>query len=106
MAGRSKSLVLVLIHNGIVRRTKKHHETHFNELELSLSKHSSLEETLLLKTTTNILDTALNFLKSFNGSLPEKWAGFTTESLANIFPVLKADCYAFKEMINKRQKLH
>lgn len=90
MTTRSKNLISAVSHNVIVRRTKNNHEKHFNEHETSLSMRSLLEERLLLTTMTNILDVALNLLKSYNGSVPDKCLGLTVESWANMFPVIKS----------------
>lgn len=63
----------------IVRRTDIHRETHFNDLENGLSKRSLRQQLLSLITAINILDVALNVLKSYTGFVPEKCSGFTIE---------------------------
>lgn len=61
----------------------------------------SLEEPLLLTTKINVLDIALNFLRSYTAYALERCSGLTIQSSRNIFQVIKAVTYAFKEMINK-----
>lgn len=61
MDARNKNHMLAETHNVILRETKNYHNRLFNELEVSLGMCRSLGKPLLPRTTTNILDAALNF---------------------------------------------
>lgn len=88
MVARIKNLILVVSLKVIVRRTKKHHDLHFNALDTYSSILCLLEEPLLLKTTKHKLDVALDLLKSYTGYVLAKWSGFIIESSRNIFPFI------------------
>lgn len=101
MALRNKNLIPFLSHEVRERRTKSHHEMHFNEIETRLSMPSSPKEPLLFTTTVNILDVALNSLTYYTGFVAGQCSGFSVDSLPNTFSVFKNVAYTFEEMTRK-----
>lgn len=95
------TLYLGCKNNVIVRKTKNHHETIFNELETSLNICSSLEELLLLTETKNTLHAALHSLKSYTGLFLGNCSWLTDKSFSKPYPVIKTAAYDSKELISK-----